>query len=131
MELSTLLNVTPVYIAVLGLLFIVFTMRAGLYRAKTKIFIGTDDDPEMLRRVRGQANFIETVPMALFLLITMEVLGASSLWLHALGGALVLGRTAHYLGLTKLGPPLFRIVGMSATLLVVLISSVWILIAVL
>lgn len=131
MELSTLLNVTPVYVAVLGLLFIVFTMRAGLYRAKTKIFIGTDDDPEMLRRVRGQANFIETVPMALFLLITMEVLGASDVWLHALGGALVLGRVAHYLGLTKLGPPLLRVLGMSATLLTVLTSSLWILVTVL
>lgn len=131
MELSTLLNITPAYIAILGLLFIVFTARAGLYRVKTKIFIGTDDDPEMLRRVRGQANFIETVPMALFLLITMEVLGASSLWLHALGGALVLGRIAHYLGLTNLAPPLLRTLGMSATLITVLISSVWILVAVL
>jgi len=84
MELPSLLSVTPIYIAVLGLVFITLTMRAGLYRAKTKIFIGVGDDPEMLRRMRGQANFVETVPIALFLLLTMEVLGASSIWLHAL-----------------------------------------------
>jgi uncharacterized membrane protein YecN with MAPEG domain len=128
MELPSFLSVTPIYTAILGLLFIVFTMRAGSYRAKTKIFIGAGDDPEMLRRIRGQANFIETVPMALFLLITMEVLGASDSWLHVLGLALVLGRSAHYLGLTELGPIALRIVGMLATLLTILLSSLWILI---
>jgi len=131
MELPNLLSVTPIYIAVLGLIFISFTMRAGLYRGKTKILIGTGDDPEMLRRVRGQANFIETVPIALFLLITMEVLGASGTWLHTLGLALVVGRIAHYLGLTELGPLAFRIIGMMATLVTIIVSSIWILISVL
>ena len=130
MELPSLLSITPIYIAILGLLFIVFTMRAGLYRVKTKILIGTGDDPEMVRRMRGQANFIETVPMALFLL-SMEVLGASDIWLNALGLALVLGRIAHYLGLTELGPLAFRSTGMAATLVTILASSLWILIDVL
>ena len=128
MELPSLLSVTPVYIAILGLLFIAFTMRVGLYRGKTKIFIGTGDDPEMVRRMRGQANFIETVPIALFLLIVMEVLGASDTWLHILGLALVLGRIAHYLGLTEMGPQVFRVIGMVATLITILIGSLWILI---
>jgi uncharacterized membrane protein YecN with MAPEG domain len=128
MELPSLLNVTPTYVAVLGLLFVIFTLRAGLYRAKNKINIGTGDDPEMLRRIRGQANFIETVPMALFLIISMEVLGASDTWLHALGLALVLGRVSHYIGLTELGPIIFRVIGMLATLGAILVSSIWILI---
>ncbi len=130
MELATWLSVTPIYISILGLLFIVFTLRAGLYRVKAKISIGTGDDAEMLRRMRGQANFTETVPMALFLLITMELLGASDVWLHVLGGMLLWGRIAHYLGLTKLGPPVLRPFGMVMTLLTVLVGAVWILIAV-
>ena len=131
MELPSLLGVMPIYVAILGLLFIVFTMRAGAYRAKSKIFIGTDDDPELLRRVRGQANFIETVPIALFLLITMELLGASDTWLHALAAALVAARIAHYLGLAQLGPPMLRVIGMIVTLSTILISSVWTLINIL
>ena len=131
MELPSLLSITPIYIAILGLLFIPLTMRVGLYRIKTKIAIGTGDDPEMVRRMRGQANFIETVPMALFLLIVMEVLGASDTWLHVLGLALVLARVAHYLGLTELAPLAFRATGMVATLLTILVSSLWILIDVL
>ena len=127
MELSSLLTVTPIYIAVLGLVFIVVTLRAGLYRVKMKIDIGAGDDPEMLRRMRAQANFVETVPIALILLITMELLGASNTWLHALGLVLVVGRIAHYLGLAKLGPLAFRVVGMIATLVTILVSSIWVL----
>lgn len=127
MEMPTLLSVSPIYVALLGLVFIVLTMRAGLYRAKTKIFIGVGDDPEMLRRMRGQANFTETVPIAIFLLVIMEVLGASDIWLHSLGGALLAGRIAHYLGLVQLAPPIFRVVGMSATLGAILVSSIWVL----
>jgi uncharacterized membrane protein YecN with MAPEG domain len=125
MELPSLLNVTPIYIAILGLLFLPFTMRVALYRIKSKISIGAGDDPEMLRRMRGQANFVETVPMALILLIVMEILGASDMWLQALGLTLVCARILHYLGITEIAPiPLaFRFVGILATLLTILTSS--------
>ena len=53
--------------------------------------------------------------MALFLLMVTEVLGASGIWLNALGLALVLGRIAHYLRLTELGHLAFRSIGMAAT----------------
>ncbi len=125
MGVSISLEVTSIYIAILGLLFIPFTIRAGIYRGKAKIFIGTGDDPELLRRVRGQANFIETVPISLLILIAMEFMGASHLWLHALGLILVVGRVFHYVGLTGLGPSILRVLGMIATLSTVLIGSLW------
>lgn len=129
MDLPTSLSVTPIYIAVLGLLFIPMTMRAVMYRVKENILIGVGEDPEMLRRVRGQANFTETVPIALFLLIAMELLGAPGTWLHALGGLLVFGRITHYLGLTEMGPAMLRPVGMVSTLLTILVSAIWILLS--
>jgi len=131
MELTPILSITPIYIAALGLLFIPITMRVAIYRIKSKISLGAGDNPEMLKRMRGQANFVETVPMALFLLITMEVLGASNMWLHALGLLLVLGRTSHYFGLTDIVPFAFRVIGIMATMLTILIGSIWIVVAVL
>ncbi len=128
MNLPSLLSVTPLYVALLGLVFIVITLRVGLYRVKTKVNIGNGEDPELLRRVRGQGNFIETVPMALFLLIVMEVLGVSDTWLHILGATLVAGRILHYLGLTEIGPFICRPLGMMGTLLPILVSSIWILV---
>ena len=65
-------------VALLGLLFIPLTIRAGLYRAKSGIFLGDGGDLELQRRVRGQGNFIETVPIALILLVVMELSGAGS-----------------------------------------------------
>jgi len=129
MEMPSMLNIIPIYVAALGLLFLPFTMRVGLYRVKSNVLIGNGDDPELLRRIRGQANFIETVPMALFLLITMELMGASATWLHVLGSALVIGRLAHYVGLTEIGPAVLRAVGMVATLATILISALWVLIS--
>ena len=128
MELPSVLSVTPIYIATSGLLFLPITARVALYRIKSKISLGTGDDPEMLRRMRGQANFIETVPIALLILIAMEVLGASHTWLHALGLTLVLGRIAHYFGLIEMAPLAFRVIGIAATLLTIFLGSIWIVI---
>ena len=127
MELVYSLSVTPIYIAILGLIFTPITMRVGAYRLKSKISLGNGDDPELLRRVRGQANFIETVPIALILLVTMELMGASETVLHSLCAALVIGRIIHYLGITNVAPEIFRGFGMIATLGSVVASSIWIL----
>ena len=131
MEMPNLLSVTPIYAALLGILFIPFTARVGLYRTKSKILIGDGGDDEMLRRIRGQANFIETVPIALLLLVLMETLGAGDIWLHALGATLVIGRILHYVAMTEIGPFFGRPVGMAATIAVYVVSSLWILVDVL
>ena len=130
MELPSLslLSVTPIYAALLGLLFVPLTLRVRLYRVKHKVNLGDGDDPELLRIMRGQGNFIETVPLAVILLILMEVLGASNTWLHALGAALVIGRILHYIGLTEMGPFVGRPVGIFTTLTVYLVASVCILV---
>ena len=124
-----LLSVTPLYIALLGLMWLPFTLRVGGYRVKNKINIGDGDDPEMIRRIRGHANFTETVPLAVALLLAMELIGAGDTWLHALGATLVIGRLLHYVGLTEIGPFACRPIGMFATISVYLVSSVWILYA--
>lgn len=121
------ITIVPLYAALLGLLFVPMTLRAGLYRVKHKINIGDGGDPELLRRIRGQANFIESVPLALLLLLLMELTGAATLWLHTLGLLLLAGRIAHYLGLTGLGPFMLRPIGMVATFCCYLGASGWLL----
>ena len=129
MTVSTgpLISIIPIYAALLGLLFLPATMRVGFYRINSKILIGDGEDPELLRRIRGQGNFIETVPLALALLICMELMGATPIWLHALGALLLFGRTSHYLGMTELGPFQLRPIGMFSTLSVYLLACGWLL----
>jgi uncharacterized membrane protein YecN with MAPEG domain len=126
-----ILSVTPVYITLLALLWLPFTMRAAFYRIKTKILIGDGGDPEMLRRMRAHANFIESVPLALLLLVAMEVWGAANGWLHGLGVLLVFGRITHYLGLSEMGPSVLRVVGQFSTFTVYLLGCGWMLVAML
>jgi len=130
MEMTTVthLSITPFYIALLGILFLPFTLRVGLYRVKNNISIGDGQDDELIKRNRGQGNFIETVPLAVMLILLMELLGASSTWLHALGVLLVGGRLLHYLGITGLGPFICRPIGMFSTLSIYLVAPAWILI---
>lgn len=122
------LTVSPLYLAVLGLICIPMTMRVGLYRIKNKINLGDGDDAVLRRLIRGHANFIETVPLAALMILVMDFMGAGTSWLHALGAGLVAGRVLHYLGLTRLGPFVCRPIGMFATLSVYGVSGLWILV---
>ncbi|MEM0952782.1 MAG: MAPEG family protein [Pseudomonadota bacterium] len=131
MELPSisLLSITPIYVAILGLVMVPITLRVGLYRLRNQVDLGDGGDKALLRLIRGQANFVETVPLAVALLVVMELMGASDAWLHALGAALVTGRVLHYLGLTGMGPFVGRPAGMVLTFTTYLVSSGWILVA--
>ena len=123
------LTITPIYLALLGLMMVPITLRVGGYRVKNNVDIGDGGDETLIRLIRSQANFIETVPLAAILVLVTELMGAPDAWLHSLGAALFLGRVLHYLGLSGLGPFLCRPVGMVATLGVYLVASGWILYA--
>lgn len=127
MELPALLSITPLYVALLGLFFLPITLRVGAYRLSSKVLIGDGGDPELIRRMRGQANFVETVPLAVIMLVLMELSGASGTWLHALSASLLIGRILHYIGLTEIGPAVGRSIGMFATIATYLGASGWLL----
>jgi uncharacterized membrane protein YecN with MAPEG domain len=122
------ITISTLYAAILGLLFVPFTLYVGLYRAKHKILLLDGGDQELARRIRAQGNFIETVPLAVILIVLMEVNGASATWLHSLGIVLVVCRVMHYLTIaTNPANTLPRALGMTGTLLVYLAAAGWLL----
>ena len=127
MDIPSTLNIAPVYVALLGLFFVPITLRVGLYRVNTKIDIGDGGDNKLLRLMRAQANFVETVPLVVVMLVLMELAGASSVWLHSVGGVLLAGRISHYLGLSRMGPFICRPIGIFATLGTYLAAAGWLL----
>jgi uncharacterized membrane protein YecN with MAPEG domain len=127
MDLPSVLSISPIYAALLGLFFVPITLRVGAYRVKNKIDLGDGGDAQLLRIMRAQANFAETVPLLVVLLVLMELAGASSVWLHSVGGLLVAGRALHYIGLSGLGPFAGRPIGIMATLISYLAASGWLL----
>lgn len=120
--------ITPIYLALLALLFIVLSFKTINVRKKLQIGVGSGDSPELLRAMRVHANFSEYVPISLLLILSVELLNGPSVLVHALGVALLLGRLLHAYGVSKIKENLkFRVTGMLLTFATMLVSIITIL----
>jgi hypothetical protein len=95
------MNVTPVYATLLGLLFIALSVRTIRLRRKHQVAVGDGNNSELRRAMRVHANFAEYVPLALLLILFVELDGTPKWWVHALAIALVCGRMAHAWGVSQ------------------------------
>ena len=115
---------TALFAGILGLMKLGLGLRVTIYRASQNIPLGDQADETMLRRIRAHANFSENVPMALILMMLIEMLHASGLAIFALGIILVIGRLLHWLGLSGNAEAFNRVTGMIMTWGVIAIASV-------
>jgi uncharacterized protein len=87
--------VTPLYAAILVAWFMVLTLRVLQERSKADVSLGDGGNTTLQRAIRSHGNFAEYVPLALVLLLILELSRFSIYVLHALGIALVLARLLH------------------------------------
>lgn len=108
--------ITAPYVIALTLLMVVLTQLVIRARGKTNIPLGDGNDPPLLEASRRQMNFVENVPMTLFLMALAEAGGAGAGLLNLGGLVLLVARLVHPLGITVRNPahPL-RIAGAVAT----------------
>jgi uncharacterized membrane protein YecN with MAPEG domain len=117
--------ITALYAGLLGLLMMILAFRVVAVRRATSIGLGDGGDALLLSRIRIHGNAAEYVPLALILMLVLEINGASAAWLHGLGIALVVGRLAHAQGLTQAaGVSAGRFAGNILTWGVILIAAV-------
>ena len=115
--------------AVFGILHVIFTLRVGNYRFKSRISLGDGGDPEMRNRVRAHGNFIENVPIAVLLILLNDLDGAQDNTLILMGSILLISRLTHYLTIaTRRLPVILRPLSMIGTLGTILAASVMLLI---
>ena len=115
--------------AVFGLLHVIFTLRVGTYRFKSKISLGDGGDRELRNRVRAHGNFIENVPIALLLILLNDLDGAQDSTLVVMGSILLASRLTHYLTIVTLSLPwILRPLSMLGTLGTILAASLMLLI---
>lgn len=88
------MTVTPLYAGLLALWFLLLSARVVSGR-RGGISLGDGGDPQMLRRIRGHANFAEYVPLALLLMALLELSRFSIYVIHAIGLMLLIGRLLH------------------------------------
>lgn len=122
--------ITVLWAAILGLLSLALSMLVVRARVTESVIFGDGANVVMQQRIRVHGNFVEYVPLALLLLLVLELNSASVWVLNVLGGSLVVARLLHAFGLsTSTGTTPGRFVGTVLTWLVILAESVLLLYA--
>jgi hypothetical protein len=116
--------ITALWAAILGVFSLVLAGLVVRARGSEKVIFGDGANVVMQQRIRVHANFVEYVPLALLLLLMLELNSASALVLNVLGGSLVAARVLHAFGLSSsTGTSPGRFLGTILTWLVILIAS--------
>jgi uncharacterized membrane protein YecN with MAPEG domain len=121
-------TIVPTYAAVLVLIFVLLSVRVIQMRASAKIGLGHGNNPVMERRIRVHGNFAEYVPLALLLLLCMELQSQSRILIHVLCIALIAARVVHAIGVTPVKENFaMRVASVLTTFAVLIVASVMLL----
>lgn len=124
----TSLPISSLYVPIFGIFLVIITLRVGVTRIRSNISLGDGGNPEFLKLIRGQANFVELVPISLLLLVLLELSGTSQTVMHVFYLLLLLGRLSHYVQITGIVEPVpFRAGGMMLTFASILGASIMLL----
>ena len=116
---------TSVYAALLAILFLALSIRVMLERRRAHVSFGEGTSETLKRRIRAQANFTEYAPIALILMALLELQGAGSFMLNAVGLLLLAGRGAHALGIGRVPEDRqLRIAGIVLTILAIILAVI-------
>jgi len=115
------------YAGILGFIYVGLTAYVIKGRFANKLSLGDGGNEDMQKRIRAHANFMEYVPIALFLIFIAEWEGTADLLIHILALALIAGRLLHAAALLdiKTAIPEARKVGMVATIASIALASLF------
>lgn len=111
-----------------GLLILLLITLSGLVvrqRRRLRIGYGDGETPELMGAVRAFGNASEYAPAGMAGLALMAMVSAAPWLIHLIGGAFLLGRIIHAVGLSRsVGATRARIVGMMLTYVPMLVLAV-------
>jgi hypothetical protein len=89
---------TPLYAGLAALLFLYLSVRVIGTRQSEKVSVGDGANKAMIKAMRTQSNCAEYAPISLLLLLLVELQGAPTWAVHALGVMFLAGRLLHAIG---------------------------------
>ncbi|MBB3225622.1 hypothetical protein FHW69_000212 [Luteibacter sp. Sphag1AF] len=95
------MRITGLYAALLTLWTLILAIRVIVQRNRAKVGMGDGGHAEIARGIRAHGNATEYIPLALILLLILEINQTTPWLLHLFGIALVLGRVVHAVGLSR------------------------------
>lgn len=124
--------ITLITAGVLGLFFVVLSIRVvrqrlstgvSLGQSTTSIVVGNTPEDALLVATRTHANFAEYVPLSLLLLFLLEQISTPRWMVIVLAVTLVGARVAHAVGMSLPAPNPWRVTGTSLQWTVLAIAS--------
>jgi uncharacterized membrane protein YecN with MAPEG domain len=91
--------ITSLYASLSALLIVRLTLTVIKLRRKNRISVGDGGNEELQLAIRTHANAVEYIPIALLLLLMLELNGAPKILIHLLGATLITGRIIHAIGI--------------------------------
>lgn len=118
------MHITGIYAALAALLVLVLAFRVSMARRATHTGIGDGGHSLLALRMRAHGNAVEYLPLALILLLMLELNQTQPLVLHVCGIVLIVSRVLHGFGLSRsAGTSSARFVGILGTWLIMLVMA--------
>lgn len=116
-----MLAITPIYAALVAILYVALSVKVILQRRSDRISVGDGGSKLMIKAIRTHSNCAEYAPISLLLIAMVELQGAAGVLVHLLGLMLLAGRLLHAYGFGRTPQiVILRQAGMSLTFLAIL-----------
>jgi len=98
-------------------------LRVGQVRKSEGVSVGDGGNEIVIRRMRAHANFTESAPLVIILIVLIEFNNLAIGWLSYLAGAYIIGRLLHAFGMDGGALKWGRVVGIIITMLIMVILA--------
>ena len=98
-------------------------LRVGQVRKSEGVSVGDGGNEIVIRRMRAHANFTESAPLVIILIVLIEFNNLAVGWLSYLAGAYIIGRLLHAFGMDGGALKWGRVVGIIITMLTMVILA--------
>jgi uncharacterized membrane protein YecN with MAPEG domain len=115
--------ITSIYASLSALLIVRLSVAVIKLRRKNRVSVGDGGNEELQLAIRTHSNAVEYIPIALLLLLTLELNGAPQILIHILGVTLLTGRILHAMGLSAKDLKK-RVLGMRITIYLIICLAV-------
>ncbi len=119
------LHVTLLAAALAALINLWLMVRCGQARNAAKVAHGDGGDATLSRHMRAHSNFTEFTPIALVLILVLELSGQAGWLLAASALVFMAGRVVHAFGMQADTPGKPRMIGIMATMITYLVWIIW------
>jgi len=112
------LPITSLTAFLAGIIILLLTIKVIRIRRRDGVVLGDNNDRALSKAIRGHANAVEQLPIALILMGLAEVQGGSNALLWLCAAMLIVGRLMHGIYFAHHGTPWqLRMFGMGLTLI--------------